>query len=525
MGVDTLIKGANLITLHDEPWQPASDALAIHGERICAIGPSAQLSALADQDTRVLDLAGNYLLPGFIDTHVHFTQTGLGALGPQLYGVTSQTIALEVIADAVARLAPGEPLLIHGCSLHDLDGEFSREALDALAPVNPVMLGDVGAHACVVNSQAWKLLDLPARTPGICQGPDGALSGLLLGNANTRARYTFYSKVIDDHTRAEALRRASRLALQAGITTVHTLEGGSPDGRGWLPERDVDVLLAQQAQLPVRTVIYFQSTNVEQAQRWNLPRIGGCIWVDGSYLEHTAALLEPYADEPSSCGCLYFSQQELDHFVQQAHHAGLQISLHAIGDAAIEQVLTAYEAALRQEPRADHRHRIEHFSLPTTGQIERMAAAGITAAMQPNFARHPNADGTSSRLEQLLGPERFVRRHPYRHLLDAGILVAGGSDADPMPMGPLIGIELLASHPEPARRLSVAEAISLYTLNAARAAFEETEKGTLEVGKLADLVVLAEDPTCIAAARIGEIPIELTLVGGRIEHRSGGARE
>jgi len=525
MGVDTLITGANLITLHDETAQPPPDALAVHGERICAIGSTAQLSALADRDTRILDLSGRTVLPGFIDTHVHFTQTGLGAIGPQLYGVSSQTVALEVIAEAAGRLAHGEPLLIHGCSLHDLDGELSRETLDAVAPDKPVMVGDVGAHACVINSQAWKQLDLPAQTPGICKRPDGALSGLLLGRANTRARYTFYSEVIDDRTRTEALRCASQLALQAGITTVHTLEGGSPDGRGWLPERDVEVLLAQRARLPIRTIVYFQSTDIEQARRWNLPRIGGCIWVDGSYLEHTAALLEPYADEPSSCGCLYFSQQELDEFVQQAHHDGLQISLHAIGDAAIEQVLTAYERALRREPRADHRHRIEHFSLPTAHHIERMGAAGITAAMQPNFARHPNADGTPSRLEQLLGPERFARRHPYRYLLDAGILVAGGSDADPMPMGPLIGIELLSSHPEPARRLSVHEAISLYTVNAAKAAFEESEKGTLATGKLADLVVLAEDPTRVPASCISKISIELTLVGGRLEYQRGGASQ
>jgi predicted amidohydrolase YtcJ len=319
---------------------------------------------------------------------------------------------------------------------------------------------------------------------------------LLRGAANTRARYAYYSRVISDETRAAALHRASQMALEVGITTVHALDGGSPDGRGWLPQRDVEVLLREQDRLAVRTVVYFQSTHVELARRWGLPRIGGCVWVDGTWFEHTAGLAEPYTDEPCSCGYLYFSQEELDAFVWDAHRAGLQVSMHAIGDAAIEQLLVAYER--------------------------------ITASMQPNFAVHPPLDEAGQRtgkgLEELLGATRFERRHPYRRLLEAGILVAAGSDADPQPMGPLIGVQLLASHPEEARRLTPYEALKLYTSNAARAAFEEADKGTLTVGKLADLVVLAKDPLREPAATLASIRVELTMVGGRIayEHSSAG---
>jgi hypothetical protein len=338
---------------------------------------------------------------------------------------------------------------------------------------------------------------------------------LLTGAANTRTRYAYYGLAITDDERRRALRRGAQMALEVGISTVHALEGGSPDGRGWLPQRDVEVLLDEQAALACHTVVYFQSTDLAQAQRWALPRIGGCIWVDGSYFEHTAALFEPYADVSGGCGCLYFAAAELNRFVLDAHRAGMQLSLHAIGDAAIEQVIDAYEEALRADPRRDHRHRIEHFSLPTPAQIERVASLGIALGMQPNFAQHPPADhNVRSPLEQLLGTPRYRRRHPYRQIVDAGILVAGGSDADPMPMGPLTGVERLASHPEPERRLSVMEALRLYTLNAARIGFEEHEKGSLSPGKLADLVVLGRDPLREPVESIATIPVDMTFVAG-----------
>jgi len=170
--------------------------------------------------------------------------------------------------------------------------------------------------------------------------------------------------------------------------------------------------------------------------------------------------------------------------VWEAHSAGLQVSLHAIGDAAIEQLLRAFERALQKEPRAGHRHRIEHFSLPTASQIERLARLGVTASMQPNFAAHPRLDEAGRRtgqgLEALLGAERFERR------------------------------------------LTACEALQLYTVNAARAAFEEAEKGTLSVGKLADLVALADDPLRASPASLASIPVELTMVGGRVAYQRAG---
>jgi predicted amidohydrolase YtcJ len=253
-----------------------------------------------------------------------------------------------------------------------------------------------------------------------------------------------------------------------------------------------------------------------------LPRIGGCLLVDGAYAEHTAALLEPYTDDSSTKGVLYFSDEELNDFVGRGHRAGLQISMHAIGDAAIEQLLNAYEQALAADPRSDHRHRIEHFSLPTPEHIERAAHLGVALGMQPIFASMPEGDEVGSRLPGLefLGPERYARRHPYRAIVDAGILVAGGSDSEQRPESPMAGIHAVVNHPDEERRLTVMEALSLFTTNAARIAFEEDEKGSIEPGKLADLVILGGNPLTADPRTLGDIPVRMTIVGGEIAYRS-----
>lgn len=510
---EILLRGGRVITMTNPRSKGEPLAIAIRNGRIQQLIPECSAHLAIGPATRVVELHGKTVLPGFVDSHVHFTQTGLGNLGPQVYAVTEHARVLEVLADAAGKAPSREAILVHGAGLASLDAPITRAELDHVAPDRPVMLVDVGAHACVLNGKAIELVNLPADTPG------AASDGVYTAQANTRARYRYYTNAISDEARIRAQHRAANMAAEVGISTVHALDGGTlEDGRGWLPQRDVEILLKEQSKLPIDTVVYFQSTEIERALHWNLPRIGGCIWLDGSYDEHTAALKSPYADCQNCTGSLYFSDRELDAFVSRAHGAGLQISMHAIGDAAIEQLLSAYERALMHTPRADHRHRIEHFSLPTEDNIRKAADLGVALGMQPNFATVsaplPKPTDPPSGLVTYLGYERWQRRHPYRRIVDAGVLVAGGSDADPKPMGPLIGIQAVADHPEPERRLTPFEALQLYTINGARIAFQERDKGTIEIGKLADLTVLAENPLTCDPSRIASIAIDMTLVRG-----------
>jgi predicted amidohydrolase YtcJ len=244
-----------------------------------------------------------------------------------------------------------------------------------------------------------------------------------------------------------------------------------------------------------------------------LPRIGGCILLDGDFGPHTAALLEPYADQPDNCGTLYYTQQEVDAFVEAAHRAGLQIAMHAVGDRAAEQALNAYERALERWPRPDHRHRIEHFEVYDEELVARTRRLGVHLAIQPPFNVY---FGGHARLNPILGEERALRSDPVRSLVEAGIPVGGGSDSAVTPMQPLYGIYSAVNHSNPAERLSVERALRLYTLDNAALAFEEEGKGSIEIGKLGDLVVLSDDPMSVAPETIADIAVEMTVVGGEI---------
>jgi predicted amidohydrolase YtcJ len=515
---ETVIQNADVVTMTQPAARAGAQAIAMGAGKILAVGSNGEMDSVVGPGTRVLDLGGKTVLPGFIDTHVHFMQVGLGLVGPSAYGVSSAEEVLSIIAGAAAGASTDQVILLHGYDAGVVDRAVTRSDLDRVAPRHRVMVGDIGGHACIVNTPAWRALDLPHDLVGIRRLGTGEPTGVLVAMANNVARYRFYG-FITDSARVQAMHQASAFALRHGITTVHALEGGSADGHGWLPERDVEVMLQERDRLPVRTVVYFQSTDVPRAVGWSLPRIGGCLYVDGAWGEHTAALLQPYADDPTTRGVLYFSDDELNAYVERAHLAGLQVSMHAIGDAAIEQLLTAYERALARHPRSDHRHRIEHFSLPLPEHIDRAARLGVAVAMQPNFALMPDTGATDDyqfASARFVGPERYKRRHPYRKILEAGILVAAGSDADAGEMGPLLGIHAVVNHPDEERRLSAFEALELYTVNGGRIAFEEQDKGTIEPGKLADLVVLGENPLTASPRALRNIPVEMTIVGGKV---------
>ncbi len=210
---------------------------------------------------------------------------------------------------------------------------------------------------------------------------------------------------------------------------------------------------------------------------------------------------------------LYFDDGELLDFFKGAHEAGLQICVHCVGDGAVEQALTAFELVLRDRPRPDHRHRIEHAELITASQIERAGKLGLAFSIQPAFNHFWRHDQF---YPPVIGEKRAARVDPIRSLVDAGLLVGAGSDSTVTPLRPLLGVHSAVNHSNPAERVDVLTALRLFTLNNARLGFEEREKGSLTPGKLADLVVLGADPLEVDPGEIKDIPIELTVVGGRV---------
>jgi predicted amidohydrolase YtcJ len=505
------IHNANVITMN--PLQPRAGAMAVREGRITAVG-SWQDVAHCAQGLPLLDLGGRTVLPGLIDTHAHFLWTALSLAALDVGEARDHGTLQDVIRRAVEGKPPGELIYGMGFTEYALDtGRFSPivDALDAVAPDNPVFLMGITGHTSAVSSRALEILGLPDGTPGVRRDADGRPNGLLADEANNLADKAFWESFGAAERAAEMVDEAVAKALSVGITTLHALEGDTTGD-----DRAVLNLMAAMLTLPLRFVLYYQTMNVDRVLTLGLPRIGGCILLDGDIGPRTAALSEPYVDDPACYGTLYHSQEEIDAFVLKAHRAGLQVAMHAVGDGAVEQALRAYEAALAAFPRDDHRHRIEHCEVIREDQILRAQRLGVALAIQPPFNHSwPHTEYYTS-----LGEERAWKADPVRTLMRPGLLIAGGSDSTVTPLGPLLGVHAAVNHTNPAERVSVQEALELYTINAARIAFEEREKGSLQVGKLGDFVVLAQDPFAVDPGHIKDIPIDMTVIGGDVVYRS-----
>jgi len=489
-----------------------AQALAFEGGRIVRVGGDQEFQDLTDQGWPMLDLDGKTVLPGFIDAHQHMMLSGLQATGLRLEDARSLEDILERVAAAAGEMKKGA--WIRGGNLNEQNLAEKRLPtrwdLDRVSPDHPVYLLHATCHLCSFNSKALEILQIPLNLEGMdleASRPTGVVRdpGILTFVHPAMAR------IIPEDEKIESLQAAARMALDRGVTTMHALDGGD-FGPG-----DTRVIWTNRDKLPIRVVCFNQSMDLAEVQELGLPRIGGCICADGAFEAHTAALFEPYADEPDNYGTLTFSQEVMDDFIMKAHRAGLQIAVHCESDRSIEQVLWAMEKAMRAFPRSDHRHRIEHLELPTPNQIERLARAGITASMQPAFIPAFIGAKNMEYYEKLLGRPRLKMVHPYRTILDAGITVCGGSDSPVTPYNPLAGVQAAVNHPNPEERVSRMEALRMLTIWAAWSAFEEKDKGSLEPGKLADLVVLGRDPLTVSAEEISAIPVEMVFVGGRRE--------
>jgi len=508
---DLAILNANVLTMDNV--QRRAEAVASANGTIIRVGSNREIEETADEHTLILDAAGKTVLPGFIDCHVHMMSTALARLELDLFGMSSLREMFEAIRNQAKRIPEGEWVKARGFDdsmVQERRYPTARE-LDETTPNHPVILKRQDGHSCVLNSKALEALQLPKDLNGLeCDPKTGELTGILRQQANDVAREKIDLSISDD-ARMTALRESTTLIAQKGVTSLHALDGGVND------PRDVFLILKHQDELPVRIVPYYQTTNVFEVRSLNLPRIGGCLCIDGSMDSHTAALQEPYADNPSSSGVLYFTDEKLQEFVLEAHRNGLQIAMHAIGDRAVDQLLDAYENALKKHPRKDHRHRIEHIEVPTENQVKRCKELGIVLSIQPAFVYYWDMRNF---YEARLGTQRAQRIHPYRFFLSEGILLGGGSDSPVTPIDPIIGIHAAVNHLIPSHSTSVEEALRFFTIDAAKLAFQEKTIGSIEAGKLADIVVLSENPIAVQRERLKEIKVEATIKNSRFTYQS-----
>ena len=457
---------------------------------------------------RVVDLPGTTVMPGFIDTHVHLTGTGIHHRSPELSTVNSATELLAAVGRIVAE---GDgPVYLHGWDESRWSERRvpSLEELDALTP-RPLALARIDGHVLLLNTAGLERSGSRAE-PGVETSGDGAPTGRVVRRAAEAAKRWFATNLPEREVEELQL-QAAGLAVSHGLTTIH--EMSMPTERGM---RDLEVLLAHRSRLPLDVVNYVATTDISAVMDLGLPRVGGDLPVDGSIGARTAWVSGGFVDGVQAPEG-YYGDDELAEFFHDGHLAGLQVGVHAIGDAAIEQVVATWERVYqsldsrqRRHFRA-RRHRVEHFEMANGQVLERAAMLGLAISVQPAFDAEWGFPG--GLYEQGLGPERAAPMNPFHDLVLRGLEVGAGSDSPITSIDPMVGISAFEAHHDPQQRLSRAEAIRVYTTGSARLAHQEDKKGSLEPGRHADLVAYDEDPL-EADAVLGLRPV-LTVSLGR----------
>lgn len=443
-------------------------------------------------ETEVIKIGG-IALPGFIDSHVHLTATGLDILALN----AGEFDSIPDLLEAIFELDRRQDGLVRVWG-YDYDNYRERryptlKELDGACPRNLLWINHIESHGTLVNTNSLKAMGLVS------------YESLLVGEQNQFARNYFLDSISSEE-RERAIAAAADLAISKGVTTLHAMEGGR-----LFHNRDVDVLQAMLSRLPVDVVVYPQVVDVEYARSLGLRQIGGCLPLDGSSGVYTAALTKPYYRR-SDRGLIYFKREEIYNLVLEAQRADMQVAMHACGDAAIDLFLDAVENARKQYLKAIP-HRIEHFEIPRADQVGRSGNLGIVLSMQPAFDWFwggPHGD-----YARTLGPDRWQDVNPVGWAAGAGLIVAGGSDSGVTPLDPLLGIQAAVSHHNRQQQVSLDQAVAMFTENGAIAA-RLADRGRLEPGLRADIVVLGEDPWARPYHEIRNIPILKTINQGRI---------
>ncbi|RLA29052.1 MAG: amidohydrolase [Gammaproteobacteria bacterium] len=516
--VDTIFYNGKIVTL-DQQLSIASTVVVDDG-RIIAVGDD-DVADGYDAPTAV-DLGGKLAMPGFIDSHTHIRGR------PQRYIDLTKTRSIEElrgqVSDKARELGPGEWITGYGWS-EDVMAELRRPLrrdLDDAAPENPVLLTRAGGHSAVANSLALELaevnLDTPQPESGVIErGDDGELNGVI------RERQDIVSKLIPEATYEEvreSLIGILREQLSLGITSLVHATGSLEAYAEW-----EHVYGLHRGSLPRAAIqVFWEGPEAMSAFGRRTGdgddhlRLGPIkIFVDGGFTGPAAFTKEPYKGESEYRGKLSLTPEELRRIIRQAHAANWQLGIHAIGDAAIELTIDELAAALDESPRSNHRHYLNHFTVMPSGEaMDKMAEYDIAITQQPNFTY--TLDG---RYSEYLDGDRLQHNNPLRTPMDHGIHVAISSDI--LPIGPMVGIYAAVTRKGMSgnvygadEALTVMEALRGYTLYGAYLTFEEDEKGSLEPGKLADMIVLDQDILTIDPDHIMDIRVEQTWLGGKL---------
>ncbi|MCX5829076.1 MAG: amidohydrolase [Deltaproteobacteria bacterium] len=446
------------------------------------------------------------LLPSFADTHLHFASYALFNAGLDVRSARDLPEMCEQVREFAAT-SNDKIIMGFGASTHSVNEKrlISKDELDKACPDRAVFIVKYDGHSCILTSKMIEMLPDKVKTLRGYHEDTGEMQ-----QEAFFATTDFITKKVSISRTIKNMLRAVDDLADKGIGMMHTASGvGFP--------RDLDVTMemvfGKGLNTGFQSRVFFQTMDINKVKKRRLPRIGGCFAasLDGCFGSEDAALKQPYVNNPNNRGILFYKDEEVIEFVKRANREGLQIEMHAIGDTAFDQAVMAIEAALKDYPRNDHRHGIIHACLPTEEGLQKCADLGIQIPLQPALLIWDLEP--CEFLKSILG-DRADKISPLRKMTDMGIILSGGSDGPCTLPDPVFGIHAACNHYIPEQSITIQEALKMFTYNAAWTTFDEKDRGSLEKGKIADMVILNKNPLAMKPNELLNLKVEKLLLNG-----------
>ena len=508
MHADIIIRNARCLTMKDHQ---TADWIAIKNGKIMELGQGKDYLTLAGSSSVIMDAGGATVLPGFIDSHFHLVQTAVNRNGIDLREVKNfEEIGRKIVEENKEN---NEGIVAVRLVRENLDEKVfpDRQELDKYCSDIPVWINCLDYQVSMLNTYGLLYYKIPFRMEGVEMDDKNVATGIFRGKANAALRTNILNS-FSNQRRRNCIDKLMPKLLSSGITTINAMEGGY-----MYSDKDAEFILENKDDFPVDITLFYQTMDLDKADQLNLKRVGGSLYVDGTIGAKTAALSFEYNDMPGHKGSLIFQENDLNEFVLECYKRNIQLALYAIGDRAIDMVLDAHEYAQHQTGIVDLRQRVEHAVLASEQQIKRAANLGLIFTMSPAYEL--SYGGRDKMYNCRLG-EKYKETNKFREVIDNGVVLCGSSDSDVNDYNPFISIAAAVNHPVAEHSVSIYEALEMYTCNGAYAIFEEDKKGTLEKGKVADIIVLDRDIINIDTSCIADTRVLTTIKNGQILYNS-----
>ena len=524
--------GGTILTINEK--EPIVDAVGVEGEKIVLTGSLDLIKEKFGTSYQLVDLEGHTLLPGFIDCHLHPIIFAYYQLSPDLSNITSLSGLQSYLQEICINKNNSELIICFNLKEENFDIPKlpTRWDLDETCPTHPIFVMRYDSHIGIANTKALELANIDETTQLIEGGEIrkdkmGRINGII----SEKALNLILSKISfpEVNTMKEAVIKAFKTLAQKGITSLHgILSAGTNSEFG--SAGAVEIPLRKHFQNYILQNWYalintekpsklhkFKKPPLDEGKKDSKFKLGGLkLFLDGTFGAKTACMFESFSDSPNNCGYCVVKEDEIYEKMKEAHNGGYQIAIHVIGDKGNRIAMNLYKRLLDEFPRENHRHRIEHASMLTDDVLNDMAKYNIIASCQPPFI-----NSEFKWLPRRLGEKRCKYTYPMKSIIDKGIKLACGSDCPIEDPNPILGLHALVTRNGfiPEQCITIEDAIKSYTINAAYAAFEEDIKGSIEVGKLADFVIIDRNPLEIPKNEIKEIQVVETIIRGKTVYK------